>query len=56
MEPLVDPSLTAYFEGLEDGVNYSLTVWTVLNGKKIIGVTQQIERTVETKGLYPRLI
>ena len=47
---------TACFAGLKDGITYSLTVWRVLAGKKIIGTTRLVKPTaVEHKGLYPRL-
>ena len=55
MEPLEESRHTACFAGLKDGVTYSLTVWRLLDGKKIIGTTQVVETTVEHKGLYPQL-
>ena len=56
MLPLKESTHTACFTGLKDSITYSLTVWRVLAGKKIIGTTRLVKTTaVGHKGLYPRL-
>ena len=52
MAPLVDSTLSATFTGLKD-VEYKLTVWTVINGMKI--VSMDLDTTsVRLNRIYPR--
>ena len=49
--PLVDSTLSATFTGLKD-VEYKLTVWTVINGMKV--VSQDLHTTsVRINKIYP---